>query len=504
MDIDTKKLSDDELSVAIKVLEMADKHKIPFGEDQLQVAFKVAEEAKRQKINLDFVLPLVMQESRFKQNAVSPKGAIGVMQLMPDTATGYKVDPNDLAQNIRGGMLLIKDLASNKLVNNDPVKVLIGYNTKTKTRNKYYETEDPAVLPEETFDYVEKIVGYAGGDLPSVGGGEEGAAGEKSYTVPEVPTADAEAKSVISDEEGAPKESDTTISKPILATAGAQLGAGTAASIETAKQLRPIVKGLLAGRGQSPEVKAAQPATRYSMQRYLNSQLPENVKLTLSDLEKVTGGKKIRTMSEVQQALKAIQEVKVERTAKPVSVDPRTGMERKIYSTTPGRPAVDLSAYETKPSGPVKQALAREVTAGGELVKSVAPSAARIGLGTLGGASAAMSAYDANELNKKIESDRRQGIVHPTVKIGGIDTGYTEDELRLRSKLMSTAGGALSILPFGATQVGGLALSAPELIWSGYEMYKNRDQTPKPTAAPLSSRIQPAGNIPMADFSGLP
>lgn len=323
---------------------------------------------------------------------------------------------------------------------------------------------------------------------------------EKPYTVPELPK---DGESVIADQDKTSEEADTTISKPILGTAGAQLGAGTTASIETAKKIRPLVTGILAGRGQGPEVKAAQPATRYSMQRYLNSQLPDNIKLTLSDLEKITG-KKIRTMSEVQQALKAIQEVKVERTAKPVSVDPRTGMQRKIYSTTPGRPAYDLSAFETKPSGPIRQALAREATAGGEFVKSVAPSAGRITLGALGGAGAAMSAYDANELYKKIQSDREKGVVHPTVKIAGIDTGYTEDELRLRSKLMSTAGGALGVLPFGVTQLGGLALSAPELAWSGYEMYKNRDQTPKPAAAPTSSGIQPAGGIPMADFSGLP
>jgi hypothetical protein len=348
MDIDTKKLSDDELSVAIKVLEMAEKHKIPFGEDQLQVAFKVAEEAKRQKINLDFVLPLVMQESRFKQNAVSSKGAIGVMQLMPDTATGYKVDPNDLAQNIRGGMLLIKDLASNKLVNNDPIKVLIGYNTKTKTRNKYYETEDPAVLPEETFDYVEKIVGYGGGDLPSVAGGGEGS-DASTAVVPDVPKETDTAKSVISEEE--PKKDDegppkSTISKPLAGAAGAVLGAkaGVVGAVQKAKYDAFAKLVLKNDPNINPKI-LNKPVSRPALQNWLNSMLAEegkSVQLPLQKLEEFTG-KKIRNMGELGDAYKSIGEIKSERVAK---FDPTTGMQRKIYSYTPGRPGMDLSPYQ--------------------------------------------------------------------------------------------------------------------------------------------------------------
>jgi soluble lytic murein transglycosylase-like protein len=43
------------------------------------------------------------RESRFRQEAVSPKGATGVMQLMPGTARDLGVDRFDLKQNIRGG-----------------------------------------------------------------------------------------------------------------------------------------------------------------------------------------------------------------------------------------------------------------------------------------------------------------------------------------------------------------------------------------------------------------
>ena len=48
------------------------------------------------------------QESRGQMSAVSPKGALGVMQLMPATAAALGVDPRNLADNIRGGALYLR------------------------------------------------------------------------------------------------------------------------------------------------------------------------------------------------------------------------------------------------------------------------------------------------------------------------------------------------------------------------------------------------------------
>ena len=51
---------------------------------------------------------LIMQESRYQPAAVSPKGALGLAQLMPDTAREMGVDPYSLRDNIRGGARYLK------------------------------------------------------------------------------------------------------------------------------------------------------------------------------------------------------------------------------------------------------------------------------------------------------------------------------------------------------------------------------------------------------------
>lgn len=56
----------------------------------------------------DLFLRLVQQESGFNQGAVSPKGAIGLAQLMPSTAAALGVDPSDPEENLRGGARYLK------------------------------------------------------------------------------------------------------------------------------------------------------------------------------------------------------------------------------------------------------------------------------------------------------------------------------------------------------------------------------------------------------------
>jgi soluble lytic murein transglycosylase-like protein len=59
--------------------------------------------ANRYGIPSGLFLRLVQQESGWNPGAVSPKGAIGLAQLMPQTARVLGVDPHDPAQNLEGG-----------------------------------------------------------------------------------------------------------------------------------------------------------------------------------------------------------------------------------------------------------------------------------------------------------------------------------------------------------------------------------------------------------------
>jgi len=220
-------------------------------DDQLAIAIKVGEEAKRQGLNPDFVLPMVMQESGFNPNASSKKGALGVMQLMPDTAKGLGVDPKDLDQNIRGGISLLKELIANPKIGSDPYKVLAAYNTSTETRNKFLESGDLSVLPDETINHMIKVSDIYGSELPKVTFTEA--------TQQEQPQAEA---TVPSSEETVSstdtvKSTPSSVVPPIIGgmagtTAGSTVGSG-AAALKVKKDL--ATKGLeMAGLIKKPDV----------------------------------------------------------------------------------------------------------------------------------------------------------------------------------------------------------------------------------------------------------
>ncbi len=101
---------------------------------------------------------LMSQESKFISGATSPKGAQGLMQLMPGTAARYGVtNPYDIAQSIMGGTRYLKDLL--KMFNGRLDLALAGYNAGEGAVMKYGYAVPPY---DETRNYVRLILARYG------------------------------------------------------------------------------------------------------------------------------------------------------------------------------------------------------------------------------------------------------------------------------------------------------------------------------------------------------
>lgn len=112
--------------------------------------------AKRHGIEADLIHAIIRAESNYESTAVSPKGARGLMQLMPATARAYGVrDEFDPEQNIEGGTKYLKDLI--KLYGGKTSLVLAAYNAGQEAVKKY-----KGIPPyPETRDYIKRIqAGY--------------------------------------------------------------------------------------------------------------------------------------------------------------------------------------------------------------------------------------------------------------------------------------------------------------------------------------------------------
>jgi soluble lytic murein transglycosylase-like protein len=99
---------------------------------------------------------VISVESRYRPAAISRAGAIGLMQLMPETAKRYGVvDPLDPMQNVRGGARYLRYLL--KKYHNDRNLALAAYNAGEASVAKYGNQIPP--YPETT-DYVPRVMEY--------------------------------------------------------------------------------------------------------------------------------------------------------------------------------------------------------------------------------------------------------------------------------------------------------------------------------------------------------
>jgi len=103
----------------------------------------------------EFVHLVVRSESGYRQDAVSRKGAIGLMQLMPETAATLHADPHDAEQNVEAGTRYLRDLLVQYKEYPDQVRrALAAYNAGPGAVQKYNGVPPYA----ETRNYVQRIV----------------------------------------------------------------------------------------------------------------------------------------------------------------------------------------------------------------------------------------------------------------------------------------------------------------------------------------------------------
>lgn len=132
------------------------------GFTQREIDAAIDQAASRHNVDPNLVRALVKVESNFNPNAVSRKGAMGLMQLMPQTARQLNLkNPFDPQQNIDAGVRHLKQLLDN--YNGDVRLSLAAYNAGSGavSRNRGIPRYS------ETQNYVRRITNLYGGNLGS-------------------------------------------------------------------------------------------------------------------------------------------------------------------------------------------------------------------------------------------------------------------------------------------------------------------------------------------------
>jgi soluble lytic murein transglycosylase-like protein len=112
--------------------------------------------AAANNVDAALIRAVISVESGYNPAAVSRAGAVGLMQLMPETAKRYNVtDPHDPGQNIHGGAQYLSDLL--RMFNYDLRLTIAAYNAGEQAVMKYGNRIPPF---RETLAYVPKVMKF--------------------------------------------------------------------------------------------------------------------------------------------------------------------------------------------------------------------------------------------------------------------------------------------------------------------------------------------------------
>ncbi len=125
-----------------------------FDKNRTRFTSAIKQYADRYKLPQSLLHAVITAESAYDPEAVSRAGAVGLMQLMPETAKRYGVanrrNPSD---NINGGTRYLRDLLA--MFNNNVQLALAAYNAGENAVKKYGNKIPPYA---ETQNYVKKVV----------------------------------------------------------------------------------------------------------------------------------------------------------------------------------------------------------------------------------------------------------------------------------------------------------------------------------------------------------
>ncbi len=123
----------------------------------------VSTAAKNYGVDSNLILAIIKQESDFDPNSTSGCGAAGLMQIMPGNFSHLGItDAYDVDQNINGGTKLFKEYLDQYDGNKE--LALMAYNGGPGTMQKrgVSSADDLYKMPQETQNYVPKVMGYYG------------------------------------------------------------------------------------------------------------------------------------------------------------------------------------------------------------------------------------------------------------------------------------------------------------------------------------------------------